>query len=326
MLIENGIVRIGCEIEVASWRQGTKYQDTAGRLIDAKFMEGTKDDWKIWHNYNCKCRLGCARVAKGDILLPNPLVSMQYDASLPERGAEFIVSPVLLIDGMDEMRQIWEIVCRDAVWNDKKQNMRGTGVATPSIHLHVSAMVPGYAAIPYQGAGGPGARDGPVEDALHALSMFGVEFIALSDISRYRRGLAFRQPWRNADGRGRHHGFVHVKQIVPGNMAYIEWRMFEAAYNDWEYLETAAYLSGAITRALLKPTTMALLMEAGYRNQVDPALIEAAIANNDTEAALALVSRRRLRALRAIVEDELYDDTKGLRIMVSKFEEVEARV
>ena len=326
MLVENGIVRIGCEIEVAAYKTGTKYQDTAARLVDAKFMEGKKEDWTTWHNYNCKCRLGCSRIAKGDILLPHPLVSMQYDASLPERGAEFIISPVLLIDGMDEMRQIWEIVCRDAVWNDKKQNMRGTGVATPSIHLHVSAQEPGYAAPPYQGTGGGGPRDGNVEDALHALSLFGVEFIALSDITRYRRGLAFRQPWRNADGRGRHHGFVQVKQIVPAHMAYIEWRMFEAAYNDWEYFETAAYLSGAMTRALLKPATTALLMEAGYRDQIDPALIEAAIVNNDTEAALALVSGRRLRALRAIVEEELYDDTKGLRIMVSKFEEVEARV
>ncbi len=325
MLVENGIVRVGCEIEVASFKQGTKYQDTAERLVNAGFLEGTKADWQQWHNYNCKCRLGCSRVAKGDILLPHPLVSMQYDASLPEKGAEFIISPVLLIDGMDEMRQIWEIVCKDAHWTDKQQNMRGTGLATPSIHLHVSAMIPGYAAPPYTGA--PDRTGiGHVDDALHALSLFGVEFIALSDITRYRRGLAFRQPWRNADGRGRHHGFVQVKQIVPAHMAYIEWRMFEAAYNDWEYFETAAYLSGAMTRALLKPATTALLMEAGYRDQIDPALIEAAIVNNDTEAALALVSGRRLRALRAIVEEELYDDTKGLRIMVSKFEEVEARV
>ncbi len=325
MLVENGIVRVGCEIEVAAWKTGTKYQDTAAELVDAKFMEGTAEQWNPWHNYNCKCRLGCSRVAKGDILLPHPLVSMQYDASLPERGAEFIISPVLLIDGMDEMKAIWEIVCKDAVWDDTKQNMRGTGMATPSIHLHVSAQIPEYAAPPYQGTGA-GGRDGNVEDALHALSLFGVEFIALSDITRYRRGLSFRQPWRNADGRGRHHGFVHVRQLIPAHLAYIEWRMFEAAYNDWEYFESAAYLSGALTRSLLKPATIALLMEAGYRNQIDPDLIQAAIANNDTEAALALVSRRRLRALRAIVEDELYDDNKGLRIMTAKFEEVEARV
>jgi hypothetical protein len=324
MLVENGIVRVGCEIEVAAWKRGTKYQDTASQLIDAKFMEGTTAQWNPWHQYNCKCRLGCARIAKGDILLPTPLVSMQYDASLPERGAEFIISPVLLIDGMDEMKQIWEIVCKDAIWTDKKRAMRGGELASPSIHLHVSAMLPGYTTAPYTGA--PPPRDRHVEDALHALSLFGVEFIALSDITRYRRGLAFRQPWRNADGRGRHHGFVHVRQLIPGQLAYIEWRMFEAAYNDWEYFETAAYLSGAITRSLLKTNTLASLMEAGYRDQVDPNLIEAAIANNDTEAALALVSRRRLRALRAIVEDELYDDTKGLRIMASKFEEVETRV
>ncbi len=324
MLIENGIVRVGAEIEVVAWKRGTKYQDTAKRLIDAGFMEGNHEQWETWHQYNCTCRFGCARIKKGDLLLPNPLVSMQYDASLPDLGAEFIVSPVLLINGMQEMKKVYDIVCKDAIWSDKKQAMRGGGMASPSIHLHVSAVNPGYQPMPYAGPD-PG-RNNEIADALHALSMFAIELIALSDIPTLRRGLAFRQPWRNADGRGRHHGFIHVRQMVPNELAYIEWRMWEAAYNDWNYFETAAYLAAALTRALLKPDTINTLMETGYANRVDQALLEAAIANNDTEAALALVSPIRLRALRQLIENELHDDLKGTRKIIARFEEVEARV
>lgn len=322
MLLENGIIRVGAEIEVAAFRDGVRYQEVAGNLVDAGFMEEPAEQWNEWHTYNCKCRPGgCDRVSSGNVLVP-PIVSMQYDASLPTTGAEFIVSPVLLIDGMDEMRAIWEIITRNAVWDNTQQRMRGAGEASPSIHLHVSATST-------QTDNLPPLRDRPddnVQDALHALSLFGPELLLLSDVEEFRRGLAFRQPWRHAEGRGNHHGFVHVRSISPGRMAYIEWRMWEAAYGNWDYFEAAAYLSAALTRALMREGAIDTLFAAGYRHPPDRKGIEEAIRNDDTMAALALASPQRLAALHDVIIEELADDERGERILAGLFAEVTARV
>ena len=323
MLPERGIVRIGCEIEVASFRDRYTYQQVAAELVDAGAMEGTAADWQEYHRYNCDCGYGCLRVKRGDLLVP-PIVSMQYDASLPTLGAEFIVSPVLLVNGMEEMRRIWEIVTEHAEWRDDLPAIRGQHMASPSIHLHVSATMPGgeKKMVSY----GKRPVIDPRADILHALSLFGPELLLLSDVEQFRRGLAFRQPWREADGRDNHHGFVHVKRVDPGKMTYIEWRMFEAAYDNWAYLETAAYLAAGLTRALLAPETLDLLMAEGYRDKVDDAAIRAAIAGNDTAAALRLASPRRLAALQDLLGEELDDDDYGQALVRQRFNEVIERV
>jgi hypothetical protein len=327
MLVENGIVRVGAEIEVAAWKTGHGYRSVAKKLLDAGFMEGTEDDWQRYHDYNCRCEKGCARVRSGAVLLPNPLVSIQYDASLPDTGAEFIVSPVLLINGMEEMREIWQIVTDAAMWRGDMVSMRGQPNAAPSIHLHVSVLHPedrpqdlgGLAAADRRGAQN-------VADLLHALSLFAPELLLLSDIEEFRRGLAFRQPWRHADGRNGHHGFIDVRAFRPGREVYIEWRMFEAAYNDWNYLEAAAYVSAGLTRAMMNADTIPRLMGAGYQMPPPSIEIENAIRNNDTAAVLQLASPRRLGALRDIIEAEMYDDAYGANVIRRKFEEVERHV
>jgi len=322
MLPERGIVRIGCEIEVASFKDGYTYQQVAAELIEAGAMEGEANDWIEWHRYNCDCGNGCGRVKRGDLLVP-PIVSMQYDASLPKKGAEFIVSPVLLVNGMEEMQRIWEIVTAHAEWRDDLTSIRGN-LASPSIHLHVSATMPGA-----ETRRDPYAKKlavDPRQDILHALSLFGPELLLLSDVEEFRRGLAFRQPWRQADGRDNHHGFVHVKRVDPLRMTYIEWRMFEAAYNNWAYLETAAYLAAGLTRALLAPETLDTLMATGYEHKVPQLAIERVIAANDTAAALRLVKPERLQALQGLLDEELDDDDYGRGLVNQRFEEVLARV
>ncbi len=326
MLVDKGIVRIGTEIEVADWKGAYTYQNVAAELIDAGAMEGTANDWKEWHRYNCDCELGCLRVKRGDLLVP-PIVSMQYDASLPTKGAEFIVSPVLMVNGMEEMKRIFEIVTEHANWRDDIPAMRGNRMASPSIHLHVSAtLTDGDAATNfYREPTGPGVA--LAADFLHSLSLFGVELILLSDIGALkRRGLAFRQPWREADGNRNHHGFIDIKKVVPERMVYIEWRMFEAAYKDWNYLETAAYLSAGLTRALLNPHTQDKLMTAGYRDRVDHGLVRNAIGTNNTTELLKLASGRRLGVLADMLEEELEDDDYGRKLVRQRFEEVGARV
>jgi hypothetical protein len=321
LLPENGIIRVGAEIEVAQWADGARYQDVAANLVEAGFMEGTARHWDTYHDYNCRCEFGCERVASGAVLLPQPLVSMQYDASLPNTGAEFIISPVLLIDGMVEMRRIWEIITEKAVWAIGMADRRGRP-ASPSIHLHVSATRPGFDATRMRMRAN-GIR---IDDALHGLSLFAPELLLLSDIEEFRRGILYRQPWRQADGNGRHHGFVHIRDIRPPDTAYIEWRMFEAAYNDWDYFESAAYLAAALTRALLRTDFPATLMRMGYEEPVPTTRIEQAINHDSTAEILDLVSRTRLRSLRQIVMAEMNDDALGLDRLTALFEGAERRV
>ena len=324
MLVENGIVRIGAEIEVAAFKTGVTYANVAKELLAAGHMEGSAADWQQYHDYNCTCSKGCAMVKKGDILDP-PLVSMQYDASLPNTGAEFIVSPVLMVNGMAEMRPVWDIVTKDARWTRSVKARRG-GYASPSIHLHVSAQMPGTKPKrPQTRLSEQRMRDAG-EDMLAALSLFAPEMILVSDVEKFRRGLLYRQPWRYADGRNKHHGFVQVKKVHPGQMVYIEWRMFEAAYESWNYFEAGAYFAGALTRALLEKETLARLMEHGYADKVDDDRVEAAIRADDTGALLKMASGRRLEFLRDLTVGHLDDDNYGARLLDGRFQEVMARV
>ena len=325
MLPERGIIRVGCEIEVAAWKDDYTYQRVAKELLADGHMEGGVNDWMEWHRYNCDCALGCGRVKQGDLLIP-PIVSMQYDASLPTQGAEFIVSPVLLLNGMEEMKRIWEVITAHAEWRNDIKVIRGTTMASPSIHLHVSAILPGNAEANDRRGYRETTLVDPRLDILHALSLFGPELLLLSDVEDCRRGLTFRQPWRKANGRDHHHGFIHVKKIVPQKMVYIEWRMFEAAYNDWNYLETAAYISAGLTRALLREDAYDILMAEGYAHKVSEIAIGEVIAKNDTEAALRLASRPRMNALQTLIEEELDDDDYGRALIAQRFEEVNARV
>lgn len=319
MLLENGIVRVGAEIEVAEFRGTTTMQTVAQRLLDLGHMEGTIGDWARYHDYNCRCAK-CVRVTKGNLLQPL-LVSMQYDASLPETGAEFIISPALLLNGLEEMRVIYETITDQAVWTMEPANRRG-GQTSPSIHLHVSALNPEVTeqeVLRRFETNGEMPNQMFRNDVLHALSLYAPELILLADIEEFRRGLHFRQPWRFTPGRRGHHGFIDVRQAHPRELIHIEWRLFEAAYNNWEYFEGAAYLSAALTRALLKPATFEVLMAEGYKHALDPLAVENAIANDDTEAILHIANPNRLEILETVIRDELEDDPYGAAQLATMF-------
>ena len=329
MLIENGVVRVGVEIEVAAFETGYTYQMVADELVNMGHMEGEAADWQQYHQYKCRCELGCGLVKSGDVLVPQ-LVSMQYDASLPDTGAEFIVSPSLLINGMEEMREIWDVVTRHALWDNTATNRHG-GPSSPSIHLHVSATMPppggenNIEARTYDGAMAPPGRQRPADDLLHAFSLFAPELIMLSDIAEFRRGLTFRQPTRNADGRpAGHHGFIQVKSFTPNHESYIEWRIFEAAYQDWDYFEASAYLAGALTRASVRPEVFAQLMATGYAAPPDENAVNKLTRADNTGGLIALASRTRLAGLRQIALAELHDDTYGQNVLRDHFNRMEA--
>ena len=53
---DNGIVRVGMEIEIVKWKDKRTYQKVAADLIKAGFMSGTADDWATSHPYAGRVR------------------------------------------------------------------------------------------------------------------------------------------------------------------------------------------------------------------------------------------------------------------------------
>lgn len=320
MLVNNGLVRVGMEIEVVRWTNGRTYQMVADELLKAGYMLGESDNWQEYHTYGCKCHLGCGNVRSGNIYYP-PLVSITYDASLPITGAEFVTSAVLMEEnGLDELKEIWSIVSREAVWDNKAKNKNG-GLSSPSIHLHVSALDQNR---PYGGPLSGQEQVGLINDIVHALSLFGPEFVALASTAGNVRGLSYRKPVRYADQNG-HHGFVHVRKYNRG-LVYIEWRVFEASYDDWDYIESAAYLSSSLTRALLNTeSTVMQLMRGGYSSELYPERLEDAVRSDDSFALLQLVDPVRLTVLRDVCLSGLDDDVRGQHLLADLFSRTEEK-
>lgn len=322
MLVEHGPVRVGLEVEVAAWKKKRKYQDVASELVKSGFMADV--GWKRYHDYNCTCAQACRQVRSGDVLSP-PRVTMQYDASLPEGGAEFISSPVLLTQGLEPLREIWDIIVRDADWRLDLLDMRGRRNASPSVHMHVSAVSMDASPGTLKDRTSTREQD-QIETALLALSNVAPELMLLADTSQERRGIYFRQPWRWADGRNKHHGFIQVRRMAPGQIAYIEWRLFEAAYQNFEYIEAATYVSAALTRAFLDPLFTPRLLNVGTAVPLDEMAIEQAIAADDLDSVLALADTDRLAGLKELIAAELHDDRYGRNMIETIFKEAERRV
>jgi hypothetical protein len=253
---------------------------------------------------------------------------MTYDASLPSTGAEFIVSPILLADGSNGMmmlKEIWDTVVNDAVWTTDGESIHGTDEISPSIHVHVSANKD------IEGKPSPWAHGVSYSnDLIHALELFSPELFALAEVGREeRRGLKFRLPNRLAishDETGGHHGFIHVRNAIPEQVTYIEWRLFEAAYDSWAYVERVIYLASVITRSLLEKQGLGRLMAAGYSDMYDEMELFSASRKNDLSAVLGLVSRERLGSLRELCLNQVDDDQYGFHLIDDMFGEVEGEL
>jgi hypothetical protein len=253
---------------------------------------------------------------------------MTYDASLPTKGAEFIISPIVLADGSDGMKmlhEIWDIITEDAVWTTEGKGVNGAASVSPSIHVHVSANKDlGQSPSPWtHGTAYP-------NDIIHALELFSPELFALASAGReHRRGLQFRLPNRLAvvhDETGGHHGFIHVRQAIPEMMTYIEWRLFEADYTDWTYVERVIYLASVLTRSLLEKQGLGNLMAYGYRDMYDELALFEATKVDDLNQVLSLVSRGRLDSLREICLNQIDDDAYGFHLIDDMFALVESEL
>lgn len=315
MIIDRGVVKAGFEIEIPRWKNGNNYELVTRRLIDEGYMMGEWDDWAEIHRYRCTCGNGCGQVRRGDVYYP-PIVSATYDASLPQGGCEYVTSPIVLINGgMEAVRPIWDIVTRDAEWTMELPRLRGDGLCSPSIHIHVSVTNPE----PDEEL--MATDDGSLAgDIMHALYAYSPELLLLADTAGVRRGLEFRQLLR---GNGGHHGFVHLRRAQDGDFLHIEWRLFEAAYDSWDYVEAVTYVSAALTRICSTTPGTQELLQGGLTNPFDRVALTRAVASNDTAAALAHANADRLLDLRRRLLDSLDDDVRGMEMVDALFAQAE---
>ncbi len=327
MKSENGIVRVGMEIEVPIWKDDWTFKKVAQKLVNDGYMWGIGSDWTEPHAYQCTCKKGCGQVRSGNVIIP-PLVSMTHDSSLPNTGAEFVTSPILLTDvgndeaGMDALRKVWDVVVKDAQWRDDIVDYGGENMCSPSIHMHVSVTKGVAQSNETLQPAGPSDY---INDVAHVLTLYVPELFAVASSVGIKRGVQYRVPTRpDVYNEGSHHNFIHVRKAIFNKMLYIEWRLFEAAYKDWDYVEACTYLSATLTRGLMNKPLFSHLMSQGYANPIDNSRIIDAINTDDADELLAEFDMNRFDVLRKTCLGAIKDDEKGEALLVKLFDKTEA--
>ena len=326
MKSENGIVRVGMEIEVPVWKNDWTFNKVAQKLILDNYMWGVGSDWAEPHAYQCVCKKGCGQVRGGSVIIP-PLVSMTHDSSLPTTGAEFVTSPILLTDvgsddaGLGALKKIWDIVVKDAWWRDDIVDYGGENMCSPSIHMHVSVTKSQTnAAMPMQLQ-----PSDYINDVAHVLTLYVPELFAVASSVGIQRGVTYRVPTRpDVYNEGSHHNFIHVRKALYNQLLYIEWRLFEAAYKDWDYVEACTYLSATLTRGLMNKPLFSHLMSQGYANPVDNDMINDAISNDSADGLLSAFNVNRFDVLRKTCLGAIKDDPQGEALLMKLFDKTEA--
>lgn len=316
---DNSLTKVGYEIEVVSWENNT-YQDIADRLIEAEYLMDTPIGWETYHPYGCSCQEVCGKVRSGDIFYP-PLVSITYDATLPTTGAEFVTSTVPVSElALRDIKRIWEIVGDTAIWSNGDVLDREGRPSMAGFHIHCSASL---AAQRFQAGRRGGARMGSVADDINTLiTLYSPELIALASVNNKTRGLRYRMPARYPEGEYMgHHGLAQLRVAAP-QQVYVEWRLWEAEYDDWDYVLGATYISAAFTRAMLNRGNLSQLMAAAWTNPVDEEMLIDLAADNAVEEVINLVHPERLAILREMLLRELSEDEFGQRAVENMFQKV----
>lgn len=269
---EYGLVpKFGLEIEVPTWKAPFTRRDVVQGLLEAEHMpdDATAPYIDGTHNYHCDCRT-CRSVTAGTAQWPVQTI-LQYDATLPEEGGEFITSPMLCTSLFFKgLREIWDIVCENAIWTDQMPDRRGRK-CSPSIHIHVSV-------------DNPFQRFERVETMRAVLFGFMPELFKLASTCGIVRGVEYRSP----DQRQGHHSALNAAAVARtridpavlwattdvretpdprrpepragvGDAVRLEWRMFEAAYQDWDYVSGAIVLACALTQMVANPDTIGVV-------------------------------------------------------------------
>lgn len=223
----------GVELEVAEWYGDKTMYDVAKRLSERGYMPpGTYDEER--HDYNCRCNT-CQNIGV-NVIYPGQW-KMQRDASLPHAtGAEYISSPFMANgDWLVTMRESLEIISADAVGDSTRLNERG-GDTSVGMHVHVHTQGPEMKGMIYD-------MTDLTMNGQSLLYKFVPELFALAGSAGTQRGLEYRIPSLGED----HHSFVAPAQR---GTRRLEWRIWEAAYEDIDYMMGAIVMSCAATQLL----------------------------------------------------------------------------
>lgn len=223
--------KVGLEIEVPLWNNNKLRNMVCDDLMGAGFMAREGRYNVEQHRYHCDCPT-CLMWTRQNAAVPYPIqVHLQFDASLPASGGEFITSPFVVNDVfMENMRAVYNMICSDAVWTMQLPTARNDRpTSSPSIHIHSSSTNPNSMLDP--------------TDIRGILWRFVPELFAMAASCGLDRGLEYRLPTM-----GGHHSFMNSIRGNGRGTIRFEWRMFEAAYQDWDYVSGAIYMASAATQ------------------------------------------------------------------------------
>lgn len=269
---------IGYEIEVVQWSK-RKDVEVANELVAAGYMPA--GIYKSQHDYGCKCNT-CRTI--GYVATMPVVWKMQYDSSLPQEGAEFISSPWPLVSGLvHQAVDAVSIVGSDAVWRLDLRNRRDDGWASPGFHIHTNIQQPEVSLL----------------SSIKGMHLFFPELISLASTNpgKKMRSLEYRSPQVPFDGMNKtmaHHCFLATSSK---NVPHLEWRIFEAEYEDMDYILAATYLCAGMHQVFSNESIFKALQGVGmldtWPDDLNP--------QSSTEQAIDYSSKRRLNALFHVV-------------------------
>lgn len=231
---------IGLEVEIAKWHPGYNMYGAAVSLEELGYMPaGIFNERR--HDYHCRCTT-CQEI--GTHMYAPPQWKMQRDASLPVEGAEFISSPFPAAEFfIEEAVTAIRALSANAVYpTDRDVDERGRQA---SVGIHVHCYVPLMTGVPVE----------ELNNALRVFYGFLPEIFALSEknTALRDRSLEYRMP-KVAAGQGgnddHHCWLAPVRDRVHPRL---EWRLWEACYEDPEYLRGIIMFSAAATQLLRRP-------------------------------------------------------------------------
>lgn len=227
----------GVELEVADYAEGSIYT-AAKKMEDHGYMPESTFS-RNRHDYHCRCNV--CEVIGSQVVYPGQW-KLQRDGSLPDDGGEFISSPFIATESFfDHMREGLTIISDGAIGeNDYDEEEIVCG-----LHVHVHSQGPWLKgmyddSVLYDGA----VKDLPVYGQ-KLLYSFAPELFTLASSAGIERGLSYRTPSKSGDS---HHSFVSPS--ATGNKRRLEWRLWEAAYHDVDYMMGAIVFSIAATQLL----------------------------------------------------------------------------
>lgn len=306
---------VGIELEVLEWANKTELK-IVKELVKAGYMppnaftekqvlKNGVESYK--HQYHCKCPIACKLIGTTTIV---PVQwKMEYDNSLPQKGAEFISSPFPLAEGfVQQATDAYQIITEDAVWSYlKHNNFDNTAKAAAGMHVHCSMSK-------------IETGNGGLQNMQRVFHLYYPELLAIASNRKQRRGLHYRHAV-GADYDPHHYFLSYAHQ--PGQQPHFEWRLAEAYYNDVDYFQGIVFLFAALTQASTVDSVFkALEGVALLRSWPQMAIKQQTM---EPDEILAYVDDKRLAALETValecsalatmdeggsVVEKLFQDTK----------------